>query len=424
MKYIAKMMLALLASVTLVIPAYAWDFSASGTMETTFNSTSTKADSGANASSAGSGVSSTGKSLTLKSSNTNGDHSSSFSYVADWDGNLDQTITVSGSKKVGKWTGSADVSYNLSEVGCSNASYAYGTAGDAGDNLTKGDNVTLSSGTAAACAASQTGEDRGAVTLTDGTMTIKLGDSGHLSNQNVSASSTAGGSKSMDGADADLGIGAMVGSFHGVSIGYKVSDTISATVALQSTGDQNDMLGAMDFVDGETAVYGTTGTGVSVSMAAGPATIGVTVANASTADLSGASGTLKSTASAMGLGVKIDLGDIDPFFSYGDNSVKAGTAANEGNNLTYKGMDLGLTYALGSDTVVVQFGNLEEGVGKDDKPDKYSWMEVGYNTTLGPAALSLGYGSRSQTDADKTTAVLSGDGGTYSDIEVKLSLSF
>ena len=33
MKYIAKMMLALLASVTLVIPAYAWDFSASGTME-------------------------------------------------------------------------------------------------------------------------------------------------------------------------------------------------------------------------------------------------------------------------------------------------------------------------------------------------------------------------------------------------------
>ena len=32
MKYIAKMMLALLASVTLVIPAYAWDFSASGSM--------------------------------------------------------------------------------------------------------------------------------------------------------------------------------------------------------------------------------------------------------------------------------------------------------------------------------------------------------------------------------------------------------
>ena len=42
MKYIAKMMLALLASVTLVIPAYAWDFSASGSLSSTFNQTTTK----------------------------------------------------------------------------------------------------------------------------------------------------------------------------------------------------------------------------------------------------------------------------------------------------------------------------------------------------------------------------------------------
>ena len=42
MKYIAKMMLALLASVTLVIPAYAWDFSASGSASATLNSTTTK----------------------------------------------------------------------------------------------------------------------------------------------------------------------------------------------------------------------------------------------------------------------------------------------------------------------------------------------------------------------------------------------
>ena len=44
MKYIAKMMLALLASVTLVIPAYAWDFSASGSLSSTFNQTTTKAN--------------------------------------------------------------------------------------------------------------------------------------------------------------------------------------------------------------------------------------------------------------------------------------------------------------------------------------------------------------------------------------------
>jgi len=400
MKYIAKMMLALLASVTLVVPAYAWDFSASGTMEATLNVTSTKDDKDAKASSAGSGVSSTGQSLTLKSSNTDGDHSATFSYVADWDGNLDQTIKVSGSKKVGKWTGSADVEYNLDQPGCQT------------------DNCTSGNGKA------QTGEDRGAVTLTDGTLTIKLGEAGHLSNQNVSTGSSAGASKTMDAADADLGIGAMVGSFHGVSVGYKISDTMSATVAYQSTGDQNDMLGAMDFVDGENAAYGTTGAGVSVSLAAGPAAVGVTVANASTADLSGAGGTAKSSASAMGLGVKIDLGDIDPFISYGSNSVTAGTAANEGNDLSYSGMELGLTYAMGSDTVVVYYGSLEEKVGKDDKGDIYTMLELGYNTSVGPASLSLGYGSRTQADGDGVSGAWSGEGGTYSDIDVTMSLSF
>jgi hypothetical protein len=249
-----------------VIPAYAWDFSASGTMETTLNITSTKDDKDAKASSAGSGVSSTGKSLTLKSSNTDGDHSATFSYVADWDGNLDQTITVSGSKKVGKWTGSANVSYNLDQPGCTQYAHARDNGTNSGFN---GDNKTIS--TAAAGCAGQTGEDRGSITLTDGTLTITMGEAGHLSNQNVSSGSTAGGSKSMDGADADLGIGAMVGSFHGISVGYKISDTMSATVAYQTTGDQNDMLGAMDFVDGETSKYGTTGAGVSVSLAAGPA---------------------------------------------------------------------------------------------------------------------------------------------------------
>ena len=47
MKYIAKMMLALLASVTLVIPAYAWDFSASGSVEAKWEQSTTKASSSA-----------------------------------------------------------------------------------------------------------------------------------------------------------------------------------------------------------------------------------------------------------------------------------------------------------------------------------------------------------------------------------------
>ena len=397
MKYIAKMMLALLASVTLVIPAYAWDFSASGKMTTGFNSTSTKANSTANASTGG-GVSSAGSGLTLKSTNTDGEHTATFSYTADWDDDLDQTIKVAGSKKVGKWTGSADVSYNIDQPGC----------------VDNGTNSTATVG-----CAQQTGEDSGAITLTDGTMTIKLGDAAHLSGQNVSTGSSAGGSQTMQSTGFDGGVGAMVGSFHGVSLGYKVSDTISVTAAYQSTGDESDMLGGMDYVDGETAAagYGTTGMGVGLSLVAGPATVGVTIGNASTKDNSGNGGSLKTTASAMGLGVKIDLGDIDPFISYGSNSFKGSSTSSENK---HGGSELGLTYAMGSDTIVVFIGNTSDQVGATDKPTTYSSMELGYNTTVGPASLQIGYGTKSTADADNTAV----DGGAYSDIDVTMALSF
>ena len=113
MKYIAKMMLALLASVTLVIPAYAWDFSASGSLSSTFNQTTTKANADADAVSS-MDVGSEGGAITLKSSHSDGDKSATFSYAVDYaDGGLDQTLSVSGSSKVGKWTTTGSVDYNI-----------------------------------------------------------------------------------------------------------------------------------------------------------------------------------------------------------------------------------------------------------------------------------------------------------------------
>jgi hypothetical protein len=370
MKYIAKMMLALLASVTMVAQAYAWDFSASGTMQSQFNQTTTVASSGSPTQTSG-GVTSEGSGLTLKSSNTDGDHSATFSYVADWDGNLDETITVSGSKKAGKWTGSANVSYNIG-------------------------------------AGAQTGEDTGAVTVTDGTMTITLGDAGHLSGQNVSSSSVAGGSVSMDGADDDLGIGAFVDGFHGVSVGYKMSDTMSVTVAYQSTSEGNDLLGAQEFMDNETAAYGTSGFGAGLSLAAGPASIGATFGSASTADNSGAGGSKKTDHTVLGLGVKLDLGDMKPFISFGSNSSKG---AESGAEATNGGFEVGLTMAMGSDSIVAYFGSVTEG---GSETTSTTGLEVGYNTTVGPSSLGIGYGSKTNSDS----------GYAYSDIEVQMKLSF
>ena len=158
MKQLSKIMLAAVASVALAAPSFAWDFSASGTATASFNQTSVKANSLAatKEDTTGSRFSSEGSSLKLSSSNTDGANTVSFSYSLDWDGNLDETMTVSGSSKVGDWTASGSVSYSPQTLGCSDRD-AYVKAGD---NLTTAtlagldDNAT---NVAAVCAGTATG---------------------------------------------------------------------------------------------------------------------------------------------------------------------------------------------------------------------------------------------------------------------------
>ena len=406
MKQLSKMMLAAVASVAFATSAYAWDFAASGSAAAYFNSTSTKASKDATNTVASGGVSSSSSSLKLASGHTDGGKTVSFSYTLDWDGNLDETMTVSGSTKVGNWTATGDVSYSPQTLGCSNATML--------------DNGTAT--TSAACAGTQTGEDTTAVTLTDGTMTITLGDASHLSGQNVSSSGAAAGAVSFDSADDDASVGALVGSFHGVSLGYKINDAMTATVAYQKSSDTADMLGAGEAYDSEGATYGTTGTGLGFAGNFGIVTVGVTVASASTADVGSPTAAPASNTTAMsttGLGVKIDLGDIAPFISYGSYSSE-GSVSKDGESGS--GSELGLTYAMGSDSVVVYIGNTEEidtSSGTAGEALKKSGIEVGYNTTVGPASLKVGYGTQSHAQTDGAT-----DGYSMSDIEVALSYSF
>jgi len=405
MKQLSKMMLAAVASVCVAVPAFAWDFSASGSATARMNMTNTVSATGADANSAGSGFSSEGGGLTLSSSNTDGAKSVSLSYSLDWDGNLDETISVSGSNKVGDWTASGSVSYNPQTLGCSAS-----------------DNGTGTTTAATACAGGQTGEDTTAVTVTDGTMTIVLGDAGHLSSQNMSTGTVAGGGVSHDGSGEDAGIGAMVDSFHGVSLGYKISDAMSATVAYQASGDSVDLHGTQEALDGETnATHGQSGFGIGFSGTFGPATVGFTQASASTSNSSGlaAYDDLGTTSSTMGLGVKIDLGDIKPFISYGSTVASATTATTA--EYTHSGSEVGVVYAMGSDTIVLYLGNSSDQFSTTDKPLTKSGMELGYNTNVGPASLSIGYGTQTKADADTGSTV---DGYSMSDLEVSMGFSF
>ena len=409
MKQLSKMMLAAVASVALAAPAFAWDFNASGTAAAYLNSTSTKASTSATNTVASGGVSSEGSSLKLASSHTDGSKTLSLSYTLDWDGNLDETVSLSGSSTIGAWTASGNVAYNLDTVGCYNSTVVdNGTASAAASCGTVGDD--------------QAGEDTTNVSVTDGTMTITLGDASHLSSQNVSSNGAAAGAVSFDSADDDASVGAFVGSFHGVSLGYKISDTMSATVAYQKSADTADVLGAGESYDSEGATYGTTGTGLGFSGTFGPATVGVTVASASTADVgtsSSAPASNTTATSTTGVGIKLDLGDIDPFISYGSYTADGSVSKN---GVAYGGTEFGLVYALGADGITLYIGNYEETTttaGVAGETLKKSGMEIGYNTAVGPAGLKVGYGSQTWAQTDGAN-----DGYSMSDIEVALTYSF
>ena len=184
-------------------------------------------------------------------------------------------------------------------------------------------------------------------------------------------------------------------------------------------------MGTGEPLDGE-ASHIVTGYGLSFSGTFGPATVGFTQASASSADHTNDAdaGKLSTSWSTMGVGIAIDLGDIDPFISFGTVEGSAGSAANSKVKHAHSGNEVGLTYALGSDTITLLVGSMEnqfDTASTVDKAETTSIMEVGYATMIGPASLSIGYGTSTKADADKGT---SADGYSMSDLDVALSISF
>jgi len=389
MKYIAKMMLALLASVTLVIPAYAWDFSASGSLSSTFNQQTVKPNKDEDAKSS-MDVGSEGGAITLKSSHSEGDKSATFSYSVDYaDGGLDQTLSVSGSSKVGKWTTTGSVDYNI---------------GWNADSTIQG------------------GEDAEEITVTDGTLTISLGDGSFVSSQSTVTGGVAAGNVAAYNDDA--AIGAYVGAPQRIAVGYKMSDTMSASFAYQADSDAK-IFDEISDVDGIGTGYQTTGIGLAVNADVG-AKVGFTYATGGTKSKSSNVDNATS-ANTMGLGVTLAMGDMTPFFSFGSASV-SGTKGKV--NASETAMGLGLTMKMGSDSVVFAYTTSTQKAdvdGTESQNATATGIELGYNTTVGAATLGVGYGTQSVA-ADKGSFGDDGadkaDGYNMSDIEVKMAFSF
>ena len=84
-------------------------------------------------------------------------------------------------------------------------------------------------------------------------------------------------------------------------------------------------------------------------------------------------------------------------------------------------MDLGLTYAMGTDTVIFYYGTVAEidtTAGTAGEATNKTGMELGYNTAVGPVGLSVGYGTQTSDQTGGT------EGYSMTDIEVAMSISF
>ena len=78
----------------------------------------------------------------------------------------------------------------------------------------------------------QGGEDAEEITVTDGTLTVSLGDGSFVSSQSTVTGGVAAGNVAAYNDDA--AIGAYVGAPQRIAVGYKMSDTMSASFAYQA----------------------------------------------------------------------------------------------------------------------------------------------------------------------------------------------
>jgi hypothetical protein len=375
MKQLSKMMLAAVASVALATSAYAWDFSASGSSSATFKQ-ATEAPAEGDATTTANFTSSAGG-VTVSSSNSDGANSATFSYTADWNGddtNFDESVSVSGSKKVGNWTASSATTQHIQKD-------ATGTTGA----------QPMTSGASAV------------ITLTDGSITYKLGSTGHLSTAEKAVNGPMGGAQ-----DAE----ASVDSFNGFSVGLGVGPG-TLTVALDMHSGATATILGETVADGSAALAcgGGQATGFGLNFAGDVgADLTFTYGSGSFALSASCTGDNSSNAysyNAMGLGVAVPIGDMSLAFDYGSKVGLWTVATAEGGTAT-SGWELSFTLPVGDASAGINLSNTATVTttgGEAGDPAVTGGTELWYTVPIGAVSLSAGYGSKAVVDGATTTEI-------------------
>jgi hypothetical protein len=246
------------------------------------------------------------------------------------------------------------------------------------------------------------------ITLTDGSITYKLGDASHLSTAEKTSSGPMDGTQ-----DAE----ASVDSFNGFSVGLGVGPgTLTVALQMASTGSAAGTAGS-----GDASYFGEgTGGGSALDCGAQKTGFGLNFAGDVGADLTFTYGSGSSAASSrcvdnassnsatysvMGLGVAVPVGGMTIAIDYGSNAALWTTDKVEGGSAK-SGWELSLTMPVGDATAGVNLSSTASitttaGVAGDAAVT--GGTELWYTVPIGAVSLSAGYGSSAVVDGTATT---------------------
>jgi len=392
MKQLSKIMLATVASVALAVPAIAWDFGASGSSSATYKRKTVNSGAVGATDVVTNGVTSSGGGVTVSSSNSDGANSATFSYTADWngdDGNFDEYVSVSGSKKVGNWTASSATTQHIQK------------------------DVT-----SAANQAPMTGGSSAVITLTDGSITYKLGDAAHLSTAEKAVNGPMGGAQ-----DAE----ARVAGFNGFSVGLGVGPGTLTVAIDEGHGAAPTALGE----DNTGIACGSQAMGFGFNFSGDVGadlsfTYGSSSASADATSCTGDNSSNAATANTMGLGVAVPIGGMSLALDY-ESSGTTNTAVKVETVTAQSGFEISFTMPLSDATIglnVSSHANETTVAGAVTVLGASAGTELWYTVPIGPVSLSVGYGSSAVASGCATCASATVVSKVTTEMGAEMSMSF
>jgi hypothetical protein len=254
-----------------------------------------------------------------------------------------------------------------------------------------------------------TGGGTAAITLTDGSITYKLGDASHLSTAEKTSGGPMGGAQ-----DAE----ARVGGFNGFSVGLGVGPG-TLTVALDMHSGATSVFFGEDMDDPTAA--STTGYDLATACGADSTGFGLNFAGDVGADLTFTYASGSSSAQAdsctgdnssnatslttMGLGVAVPVGGMTIALDYESTKYAVNVLTVEAD-IAVTGFEVSVVMPVGDASAGVNVSSTSATAtvaGTSGDAAVTGGTEVWYTVPIGPVSLSIGYGSAAVTDGATTT---------------------